>query len=268
MREATIGSMRPAMDSLLAKVSPAEIAAAPFPHITLDRAMDTAIYQRFARDVPGFERVGCAGEPPDNGRYCYAAWQILRDQTLDPLWHAFVRLHSSAGFFHQVLTLFDGHWAALNPRFADFLSAIADLRCGRLGIDNFDRADVLLDARLEINTPVKSRPSSVRWAHVDTPNRIYSGLFYLRAPEDGSLGGDLQLFRWADGVPKALDRFELPADQVESVTTIAYAANRLVLFPNSAHAIHGVTPRAVTPHQRAYMFVTAELEHDLFGEWV
>ena len=197
------------MESLLAKASPAEIEPLPFPHIVLDRPMAPLDYRRFAADVPGFERIGWAGTPPDNRRYCYAAWQILRDQALDPLWHVFVRRHTSAGFFRQVLALFSGHWAALNPRLADYLSARPALRCGRLGIDGYDRADVLLDARLEINTPVVSEPSSVRRAHVDTPNRIYSGLFYLRAPEDRAAGGDLQLFRWADGTPRALDRFEL-----------------------------------------------------------
>lgn len=253
------------MESMIEGVSASDIVAQPFPHVVLDRPMSASLYRRFTADVPDFQRVGWAGEPPDNERYQYSAWQILRDERLDHSWHDFARTYTSRAFFDQVVALFADIWPRVNPAFAALLRDKPDLTTGLLGVDGFEAADVLLDARLEINTPVRKGPTSVRWAHVDTPDRIYSGLFYLRSPEDDSIGGDLGLFRWTSGQPGDVERFELPADRVEQVVTVPYGANRLVLFPNSPHAIHGVTPRAVTPHERAYMFLTAEVEQDLFG---
>lgn len=253
------------MESLLAKTTPGDILEDPFPHVVVDEAMAPDLYRRFAADVPGFERVGWAGPPPNNARYVYYAERVLVDRRLDPSWTDFVETHASVAFFRQVMDLFADHWERLNPGLVEFLAAGAP-RFGLLQRDSFETADVLLDARLEINTPV-SRPSGpVRGGHVDTPNRLYSGLFYLRTPDDETEGGDLELLRWKDGIPGPVDRFKIPEDELVPVKTVSYAANRLVLFPNSPHALHGVSPRAVTPHQRSYMFVTAEVEEDLFGE--
>ena len=253
------------MQSLFADLSAAEILDDPFPHIVAERPMAPALYSRFAADIPGFERVGWAGPPPNNKRYVYSTVQILADKRLDPSWRAFVRCHTAAAAFLQVVALFAGHWERLNPRFAARLKAKEELRVGLLGRDSYDVADVLMDARLEINTPVFDRPSSVRGGHLDTPNRLFSGLFYLRDPADDTQGGDLQLFRWRRPARRDLWRFEFPDEDLELAKTVRYAPNRLVLFPNSMEALHGVSERAVTAHQRSYMFVTAEVEEDLFG---
>jgi len=123
-------------------------------------------------------------------------------------------------------------------------------------------ARIALDARVEINCPVTAAASSPRGAHLDTGNRIYSGLFYLRHPEDDSIGGDLQLFRWKDGPVRDTNVFQLPAESVECVATIAYKPNLLVFFPQGIDAIHGVSVRQPTPHFRRYVFLTAELADD------
>ena len=104
--------------------------------------------------------------------------------------------------------------------------------------------------------------SSPRGPHLDTPNRIYSGLFYFRCPEDDSSGGDLQLFRWKDGPVPRIDSYELPLDRVECVATIPYRPNLLVFFPHGIDALHGVSVRQPTPHFRRYVFITAELGED------
>jgi hypothetical protein len=49
---------------------------------------------------------------------------------------------------------------------------------------------------------------------------------------------------------------------VEAAVTVPYAANRLVIFPQGLHALHGVSPRHPTPHTRRYVFITAELTED------
>ena len=107
-------------------------------------------------------------------------------------------------------------------------------------------------------------PGSHRRGHVDTPDRLFSALFYLRSPEDDSTDGGLEIFRYKDAPPDDLDAFELPPETIERVHTIPYQANTLVVFPNSPLAVHGAEVRDPTPHERAYVFITAEVERDLF----
>ena len=63
--------------------------------------------------------------------------------------------------------------------------------------------------------------------HVVTGNRLFSALYYLRAPDDETTGGGLDLFRHKGPVPDDLDQFELPPEAIETVTTVPFAANTL-----------------------------------------
>ncbi len=95
-------------------------------------------------------------------------------------------------------------------------------------------------------------------------NRLFSAMFYPRPSEDDSIGGGLELFRYTGLTPDELNAFELSPETIECVATIPYRTNTLVVFPNGPRAVHGSEVREVTPHQRAYVFITAEVEKDLF----
>lgn len=252
------------MDSLLAKATPADVIAEPFPHLVIADAMPADLYRRFVAGMPDYRTVVCDAAPPSNRRYPYSANMILADGRMNPLWPEFCRVHTGPAFFRTVLDLFRDHIPAHNPGLARWLEAHPAPRFGLLYQDDYESADVLCDARLEINTPVTGTASAVRGGHLDLPNRLFSGLFYMRAPDDDSVGGDLDLLRWKTGTPSGLTRFQIPAEELEVVKTVPYAANVFVLFVNTPHALHGVTPRQPTPAQRQYFFVTAEVEEDLF----
>ena len=110
-------------------------------------------------------------------------------------------------------------------------------------------ADVLLDAQICANSAVVRQASSVRGAHLDTSDKLFVGLYYLRHPDDASTGGELQLYGprarrlpWV-GAFDSKDRFGLSE-------TVPYEHNVLVLFLNSIHSVHLVTPRSPTPYPR------------------
>jgi hypothetical protein len=254
------------MRSLLHGVGPGDIRLDPFPHIVVDDPMEAALYAELSASYPPFSRIAfdTPWRPvPDNKRYEFSARAILDAPDLPDCWKEFTLRHSGAEFLAEVAALFRGHWlqtmlAAIGGGFEGRRTTLQDL----VETDPFL---IRQDARMEINTPVKSRPSSVRGPHLDKPYRLFSCLFYLRAPEDDSVGGDLQFWRWRDGVPQApIDRFELPAEEVEPDIVIPYRANRLVIFPQTLHSLHGVTPREPTPHMRRYVFITAEIA----GKWL
>ena len=240
--------------TVFAKARPVDVRLKPFPHMVIEEALARDHYDALLRSRPPYPGDASAS----NRRMPTPAWMLTSLEFYHPLWRDFARLHCDPAVTYRVAELFAAHWPAHLP---DLPREVT--RFGVLGRDTFETAEVLTDARLEITSPVHGCASSHRGGHVDTPNRLFSALFYLRAPEDDSPGGGLELFRYRQGPPDKLDAFELPPASIEPVATIPYRANTLVVFPNSPLAIHGSELRQVTPHDRAYVFITAEVEADL-----
>lgn len=251
------------MRSLLADLTPADIRTDPFPHIVADRPMAADLYAELSAGFPSFQRMGwvCAPEAvPSNQRFELSARMILAAPDLSDAWKAFVARHSGPEFLAEVAALFDGHWdpallAALDGHITGHETERRDLTRPVTG-------RIQQDARMEINTPVRGRPSSSRGPHLDTANRLFTCLFYLRTPEDDAVGGDLLLYRWRHGATRRVDAYQLPEEAVDVVASVPYAANRLVIFPQGIDALHGVSIRHPTPHTRRYAFITAELPDD------
>ena len=237
------------MDSTLAptvldRARAADVRTDPFPHLVIEDALPAPLCRELAASFPDFRRVGWDGEPPSNQRFAlFAFLALLRD------------------FLRRVRALFAGHWTEACEH---IWAGLDEARLGYVMRDGED-ADILVDARLELNTPVKDGPSVVRGAHLDTPNRLFSALYYLRRDGDDTPGGDLGLYRFTGAPPaQGLDRFAFDPEEVEEVARVPYRANTLVIFPNRPTALHGVTARPVTPWQRNYVFITAEVASDLF----
>lgn len=249
------------MQTVLSTLTAADIRLDPFPHVLIPDVLDPTLYMELCRTWPTLEDITWAGAAHvgSNRRFEMSAAVLLSCPDIVPAWGEFVGRHISAEFLSQVAALFRDHWppsllAALN-------GSLTGHSLGLLRPGGFKSARILMDARFEINTPVTGPASVSRGPHVDRPERLYSGLLYFRHPDDDSVGGDLQLLRWRNGVRRRIDQFQLPESDIEIVTTIPYRANQLVLFPNRIDALHGVTMRHPTPHLRRYVFLTAEIAH-------
>jgi hypothetical protein len=244
------------------RLASAPIRREPFPHVVVPDALDPDLYRQLCESFPPFSRIGWSDPhpPSSNSKFELSAALMMDDAAMPEVWRTFAARHSDRTFFDRVVASFDAHWP----------TALRQALGGTLGGHTMERlvrhrsraARIALDARIEINAPVTAGASSPRGAHLDRANRIYSGLFYMRHPEDDSTGGDLQLFRWKDGPVDAIDRVELPPERVECVATIPYRANLLVFFPHGIDALHGVSVRPPTRHFRRYVFLTAELADD------
>lgn len=239
--------------TVLAKARREDVRTDPFPHLVIEGALDADVFAELLRTRPPYNGDGDAS----NRRTSTPAWVVISTEVFDPAWREFAALHCQPAITRRMFELFDGHLADTLPTLPN------DDRFGVLGMDDWQAADVLCDARLDTISPARSAGSH-RKAHLDTPNRFFSALLYFRGPDDSSSGGGLDLFRWTDGPKEPLDAFEFPESAVERVLTVPYQANTLVAFPNSVHAIHGSQIRQPTDHDRAYVFITAEVEKDLF----
>jgi hypothetical protein len=142
---------------------------------------------------------------------------------------------------------------------------------GRIGLrdrDSFADHDFLLDSQICGNTAVRE-VSSVKTTHVDSTRKLFSGLFYLRHPKDDSIGGDLTTARFKPGLSRwqwrrRFDGVFVPEDRVETVSTVRYERNTLVMFLNTLESMHGVTVREPTPHLRLFMNLVCEVPEPLF----
>lgn len=264
----------PAITSVLAGVTHDDIRRDPFPHVVIRDALPRDLYDALAESMPTAEYIGeRIGKPiTSNERYNYMSEPILADPAMAQVWKDFVTHHASPAFYRQFLDLFQEDLLAVLPTAEEQTGPLRELRVGRRNRDTFDTHDILMDCTAVINSAVTGRPSSYRGPHVDKPYKLFGGLFYMRLPEDDTEGGDLVLYKYRPGAHRfhtsaseyGDNRFDIDPSYVEEVTTIPYESNTLVMYPINPLALHGVSVRALTHHQRRFVALVGDLQHPLF----
>ena len=250
------------MDSVLHRASPADVVDHPFPHLVVADALDGALYAELVRQLPPASLLIDGREPAANTYYHYGASRMLDNAAVSPLWQEFMARHVSPAFYREVMTFFGDRARALYPGLEARLGRpLEDLETSIRFRE--EPADVALECQLTYCSP-PDRPSSSAPPHVDREVALYAGLLYLRCDGDASAGGDLDLYRFR-GEPGGFraDR-SVPESRLEKVTTVRYRPNTLVIFPHSPRAVHGVSPRAVTPFPRLHVNFVGELRQKAF----
>jgi hypothetical protein len=263
-----------AITSLLAGVTQDDIRRDPFPHIVIRDALPQDLYDALSKSMPTAEYIGeRIGKPiTSNERYNYMSQLILADPATAQVWKDFVTYHASPAFYEQFLDLFQEDLLANLPAAEEQTGPLRELRVGRRHRDTFETHDILMDCTAVINSAVTGKPSAYRGPHVDKPYKLFGGLFYMRLPEDDATGGDLVLYTYRPGAHKfhtsaseyGDNRFDIDPSYVEEVTTIPYESNTLVMYPINRLALHGVSVRSLTHHQRRFVALVGDLQHPLF----
>ncbi len=255
--------------SVLQSANNTHLQALPFPYLVIADALPAevahALTQQFPVDLFALQKQSLADA---NNKRLDINVDIARTLPAMPaIWQDFLEYHSSPAFMHEMLAIFGSQIMQMFPKHYPNTESLAKLRGGIRDINNFDAHDLLLSTAASINTPVTA-PNAVRAVHTDHGDKLLSGLFYLRRPEDDSTGGNLQLFKWKDGYSQLQKRFfyqeGVPLKHVELVKEIPYSNNVFVLFVNSLDALHAVTPRDVTKYDRTFVNFVVEAPHKLF----
>lgn len=186
------------MKSLLSRVQKIDVSSEPFPHIIITDPLEDEISLQLLSEYPDVKTIAKEETYSSNKRFSYSASEVFSNENISPLWKNFVQVHTSNVFLNEVVSLFEDHVRLMYPSFEEEIGALKTLTSGVRKIDNFPDVNVLLDAQICVNTPVAGTPSSVRTAHVDKPNKLFAGLYYLRSPEDTSTGGDLEIYKLKD----------------------------------------------------------------------
>ncbi|WP_348242483.1 hypothetical protein [Leptolyngbya sp. DQ-M1] len=251
------------MQSLLSSSVEQDIVTDPFPYFSTQTAIAPEVCAQLIAEFPPLETVTQGMPTASNERFSYPARLALSNKGLSPLWREFIEYHVSQAFLNQFVQLFQNQIRACYPNFEADFGRIDQLRAGIRGLDDFSNADVLLDAQICINTPVVGAPCSVRRGHVDAPNKLFFGLFYLRPEADFTTGGDLEIYRLKDREQVYRGGF-VDDHYLKLVQTIPYQTNHCVIGINSIRSLHGVTVRNVTDQPRLFFNLVGEVNRPLF----
>jgi hypothetical protein len=254
--------------SVLGRATISDVCCEPFPHIVVSDALPDDVYAKLNATFPPEGALGVELSS-NNKRWDYDARNVAETESIPAIWKDMIAYHSSGQFFQQVADLF---FEAIHRRYPlqfpsrDYMAA---MRAGVRRVDSFRTADVLMDAMISGNTPAHSA-TSARTTHVDQGRKLYSGLFYMRRADDDSIGGDLKISQWRPEYRDARKRLKLfnrsyvYEKYVETVKTIRYSSNTLVLFVNTLDSLHGVTVRQPTRHGRYFMNLVGEVNPRLY----
>jgi hypothetical protein len=253
--------------SVLRKARADDVVTDPFPHLIIRDALPDHVCDALIAQYPPLHALA-VDDSENNQRWSVTAWDAQRNSSAAKIWQDLVAYHASRAFFDDLIDVFGAHVTRLYPRlFPD----VATLRAQRVGLrerDSFDDHDVLLDAQISGNTPVTD-PSSVKTIHIDSEHKLFTGLLYLRRPEDDSVGGDLNIVRFRRDLTRGEQRRRYEGMFVddaltEHVATVPYQRNMLLLFVNGLGALHGVTVRQPTRHLRLFVNLVCETREKLF----
>lgn len=237
----------------------------PYPYIVIKDALPMALASELTHTFP-FQCFDINGQ--NNKRLDISASDAMQRIEISSAWKKFIQFHTSRRFYNQIIDIFGEHVLEL---YKDSFISIEELRNKKIGIrhlDSYKSCDFLMDAQISINTQV-FKETSVREIHLDRSDKLFSGLYYLRQPDDYSDGGDLQIFRWRSSIlendKKNLYQESLDKKYTELVDEIKFQNNVAILFLNSINSLHGVTVKHKTENIRTFANLVCETPSPLYS---
>jgi len=243
--------------NVLRLVKPADVVLKPYPHLIKEGALPLWVYTMLEKAYPSDETVMRVMRHPEkplkfqnNFRYDMNTKQIFNapPNSVNPLWLAFVRFHTSPTFYQEVIRVF-GHAIRLHrPDVeASFNMTLESLK-RKIRFQDDPTAQIDMDCQVGINSPV-TKISTVRGLHYDIPTEVWAGLLYMRQARDTARGGHFRVYDCPAPCTKSMYKQKVHPS-VKLVSEVPYKRNVLAMFINSYTSIHAVSPRSVTPYSR------------------
>jgi hypothetical protein len=240
---------------LLADLRYEDILDDPYAHYTRSNVLPAETYAALEAEFPRLDMILNGRGAASNQAVRMTVKQVLNDRRISPMWREFFEYHTSPDYWRDVVRLFGDRFRREFPGLEERVGRrYEDWRVVPRGFAG--EADIHLDCQFVMNTPV-TEVGSVKTAHVDLCDKIFSALFYFRQEDDTTPGGDFEIYRWRRR-PRFIRHRTLDGD-VKKVKIVKYEANAYACFLNSQQAVHGVSPRGITNVPRRYINFIAEL---------
>ncbi|HMQ48403.1 MAG TPA: hypothetical protein PKA00_13375 [Saprospiraceae bacterium] len=257
------------MENVLSKVRKEDVIMDPFPHIVIKNAISDELCQQLLAEFPSTDQVTKGQDWGSNKRFNLSSKDVADSTVVSQVWKDFIEANHNQQFYNDFVRVFKDAILSLYPNFEQQFKPLGEFKSGVRKMDDFSNADILIDSLISINTPVATKPNSVRAGHVDAPDKLFTGLLYLRSPEDNTQGGNLEIYRYKKRYQqnKAQGHWinaEIESGCIDLVKTVTYENNVLVMFINSLESLHGVTVREKTDRTRTFMNLVGEINGKLY----
>jgi hypothetical protein len=250
-------------------VATAGLEERPFPHLVSSAALPAELVVTLRQEMPP-PAVLTQADPAGYGpRFALPSPLALQDGRPSRRWKEALRacLEDLPRLLEIFVARFERQILEAYPDFAARFAPLPELRAVPRYQAGRRRHEVGMDVQVVTNLAAVVDGAAVRGPHLDLPDKLFSGLVYLRAPEDDSEGGDLDLYVPAD--PGGVLSFDagnhVDAGAVRLARTYPRRDNLLVLPLNTPRALHGVSLRRRTAHLRYHLHLVAELVAPLFA---
>lgn len=260
--------------SVLRNAKQSDVVKYPFPHVILRECLPEDIYGQLEDEYPTLETIFSLSShhhASSNKRVNIQASKVLRENStgISDLWIEFVKYHTSQSFFNEVVDIF-GYDLERYRRDVPLKmgKSFQTLRTGVRNLKSRNKPDIVLDAQIAMNTPVRRQGTTVRGEHVDHLNEVYAGLLYFRSPDDTSSGGSLEILECVRGktckkLPKTDHRsrswqVQFNPKNMRTMAEVPYEKNTLVMFVNGRTSYHRVSKRSQTMFPRRLVNLIGE----------
>jgi hypothetical protein len=247
--------------SVLDRAGSDDLKTSPFPHLLIESALPSSLYNELSATFPRMEYVTKGKSLGNNKLHLLSGSEAMEVGGLSDVWRQFMSEHLRPEFFRRALEFLKTPLYCAYPDLDKTIGCTLDSARLASRSSNQD-CEIFFDVQFGINSPVE-QVSRVRGAHVDKPVKLFNALLYMREKDDISPGGDLGLYTFKG--PRSYHKnTEILDDVIDLVGNVPYEANTFMLFMNSPDSIHGVTPRGLTPKPRRYINFLAEAKAPLF----
>jgi hypothetical protein len=238
----------------------------PYPHLVVENALPAEIADTLLAAMPPVDVFLQGHDLKSNVRFALPSPQAFDHPGISAEWKEALRacVASLPQVLDRTLSRFGSYIRQTYPDFESKFGPMSGLRAAPRYAPDRQLHEVGMDAQMVINTPASSGGTSVRGPHLDRPDKLISGLLYLRSPGEDLVGGELQLCAPTARRLTFDDVNELSHGSVRVVRTYPYRHNLLVLPFCSPAAIHGVSPRGQTSNPRYYLQLVGEMAAPLF----
>jgi len=262
-------------------ISPADVAADPFPHVIKQDILPQALFAQLKADFPRAQEFeaqrsvnGASGSRTGTGFDFYRGDASYVDLTTrSAAWKefdAFVNSERFADTFREVFAAYiddiglriDVMQSRVQPNYFEPRNSLTELatpadRVKTLGlnvVDLFQKPKpVQLFTRLDIH---KSLGGYAKPPHCDRPNRLCSLIIYFTDAENAGLeGGDLLIFKHNQDKPVKNYERHPRAQDVTQIAKLRPQENLGVFFPCQNNSYHGVTAVTSRGVERDFLYI-------------
>jgi hypothetical protein len=257
----------PKLPNVFAAIDRGVLVEDPYPHLVVEDALPAPLIDALLNEMPPAEVFTRDQPGGSNVRFALPSSVALADPRPSAAWKAAIREcnASMGGLLAGVMRRLGDHVLRTYPDFATRYAPPGKLRAVPREQGTWRPHEVGMDAQMVINTPALSGGTSVRGPHLDIPDKLISALLYLRAPDDDSTGGELELYAAKRPGITFDERNDTAWENVEFVRRYPYRHNLLILPLCGPNALHGVSARSATNKPRYHLHLVGQMATPLFA---